>query len=351
MAVRTPSTSPPPAPPTEECPPSLCPFYNFQKLNPHFRFMYPGFDRDDIYIMVEDEFYAVAKTFTQHLHHAEYVRLKSLAKERVAASTSATSYTNTITRPIDSITKMRAETKKRKDAEVRDARTKSALQQLRNPAGVPRQKSSSSDSEGFLDVDDDGAHWKGTALQGLMSRGPQNQHTSLIGLQGVKSSTRAAAGYSKAQNHNRPANNPAIKTFDLAPKPPAKEERKRRLPETTEPSTDEGSDTDDLDAPVSRRPASKPAAEPPPSLSYRPPPRSTKPPSLTRTIHLPHPLPTKPSKLSPQSKSPPSRQPFLHQTEAARRRRMKARLAREQEELRNKGGVGGDVDEIPVFLV
>jgi len=41
-----------------------------------------GYDQDDKWVMVEDEFLETAKLFTRHLHHAEYQRLKLLAKER-----------------------------------------------------------------------------------------------------------------------------------------------------------------------------------------------------------------------------------------------------------------------------
>lgn len=59
-ANRTPSTSPPPHPPSLPSP------------------MRP--DRtDDTWIMVEDELFSTAQLFTQHLHHAEYMRLKKLA--------------------------------------------------------------------------------------------------------------------------------------------------------------------------------------------------------------------------------------------------------------------------------
>ncbi|KAL2021348.1 hypothetical protein VTK56DRAFT_7319 [Thermocarpiscus australiensis] len=64
-AVRSPSTSPPPEPLKEE-------------------FMIEGFDHDDKYRMVEDEFRAVAGEFTKHLHAAEYQRLKNLAKSQNA---------------------------------------------------------------------------------------------------------------------------------------------------------------------------------------------------------------------------------------------------------------------------
>ena len=46
--------------------------------------MIEGVDYDDMYRMVEDEFLAVAKDFTRHLHAAEYQRLKGLAKSQNA---------------------------------------------------------------------------------------------------------------------------------------------------------------------------------------------------------------------------------------------------------------------------
>ncbi|KAL9059594.1 MAG: hypothetical protein Q9162_001099 [Coniocarpon cinnabarinum] len=58
--LRSPSTSPPPAPPDVE-------------------FMQDG---DEQWLMVEDEFLATAQTFTQHMHHAEYQRMKQLNKRK-----------------------------------------------------------------------------------------------------------------------------------------------------------------------------------------------------------------------------------------------------------------------------
>lgn len=44
--------------------------------------MVEGFDNDDRWRMVEDEFYSVASRFTAHLHTAQYRRLKDEAKKR-----------------------------------------------------------------------------------------------------------------------------------------------------------------------------------------------------------------------------------------------------------------------------
>lgn len=46
------------------------------------RFMIPGFQNDDRWRMVEDEFVAVAHKFTAHLHAAQYQRLKERAKQQ-----------------------------------------------------------------------------------------------------------------------------------------------------------------------------------------------------------------------------------------------------------------------------
>ncbi|TKX19788.1 hypothetical protein C1H76_7986 [Elsinoe australis] len=61
--TKTPSTSPPPAPPDQEP-------------------MREGYSADDVYMMVEDEFLSTAQLYTSHLHRAEYQRLKKLAKLR-----------------------------------------------------------------------------------------------------------------------------------------------------------------------------------------------------------------------------------------------------------------------------
>lgn len=64
--VREPSSSPPPAP----------------KGPPPVEYMKPGYDADDIWMMVEDEFYSTAQLYTEHLHQAEYARLKKLHRSR-----------------------------------------------------------------------------------------------------------------------------------------------------------------------------------------------------------------------------------------------------------------------------
>lgn len=209
--------------------------------------MHEGLDRDDIYIMVEDEFQAVAKQFTQHLHHAEYVRLKNLAKTRNESTII------TISRPTDSITAMREETKRRKDHEAKAAKQKSALAQLKAEAAAKRPKTGS-EEESDADVTKDDTPWAGTTLQGLMtSPSTSRQQMSLTGLQGVMSSTRAAAGFTKPD-----ARRTELKTFDISPDVAAKDPPLRN-PATTlhsavateaEDDATASDEDDDLDAPV-----------------------------------------------------------------------------------------------------
>ena len=345
---RTPSTSPPPAPPSHEYAKPPQPIHTTNQLL--FSLMQDGLDGDDIYIMVEDEFHAVAKMFTQHLHHAEYVRLKNLAKGRT------TSTVSTISRPTDSITAMRNETKKKKEAESRDIRTNAALQQIKSGATRP-----ASDDSGLSDVDVDveDTHWRGTALQDLMTLSPTKNQISLTGLHGVKSSTRAAAGYSKAESM---PSQPRVKAIDLGPK---SVEPSSSKPTLSEDSTLDESSTDDLDAPMEKslHKASKRSRMPVSRTPKMPPPN----PSSSRLKHdrdsNSYPTPDSDSDSSPgstQNSHDRARHVQVAQSEAARRR-LKARMAgrdTEREKHTRAGSRGGDrglananANDIPVFLV
>lgn len=205
--------------------------------------MHEGLDRDDIYIMVEDEFQAVARSFTQHLHHAEYVRMKDRAKDRNASAI------NTISRPTDSITTMRAETRKKKEAEAKAIKQRKALDQIKGQAGRPRTGSEDDSSEPEAANDDD--PWVGTTLQGLMTSPGRNQ-TSLTGIEGVRSSTRAAAGYLKVEAQSTQG----ARTFDVASsKAVTVRDKSSAPPELVHDGNDAttSEDDDDLDAPVIRK--------------------------------------------------------------------------------------------------
>lgn len=128
--------------------------------------------------MVEDEFYAIAQTFTQHLHYAEYIRRKKDAKAQSAAKIGA------IERPTDGKTPMSKELQRKKEAEARAARQKAGVEEV-----------ASQDDNDDTDDDDDDT-WAGTHLHGLMTS--PSKPRSLLGSHMLKSSTRAAAGFGQA---------------------------------------------------------------------------------------------------------------------------------------------------------
>ncbi|KAL1971271.1 hypothetical protein VTN77DRAFT_223 [Rasamsonia byssochlamydoides] len=171
---RSPSSSPIRQPPTEE-------------------FLREGFDNDDMYIMVEDEFYAVAQTFTRHLHHAEYVRRRKQAKLENATAI------KDLARPTDGKTVMRKETKKQKESEELASRQRKGLDETRGKRPRVDSEEEASDLDEEEDRDDD--PWVGTSLHSLMTSPRKSR--SLVGLQGIKSSTRAAAGYRQAGSNGK----------------------------------------------------------------------------------------------------------------------------------------------------
>ena len=349
--------------------------------------MLEGLDADDGYIMVEDEFYATAKTFTQHLHHAEYQRLKNSAKMKSASAMS------NIMRATDSITAMREETKKKKEAELKAMKHKAALEKIKALGGSKRLRTGDSDSnsESDLETTKNDDPWVGTNLQSLMVN-PSKNGTSLTGLDRIKSSTRAAAGYSKPDHQP----NRTSKPLGLAA--PRAIPSKRAAPEQSEQEDDDeataSEDDDDLDAPVlyrkaqttvqSKLPASHPQREPTPHTSAKQvnfksrkpqPPEPTLPPLLTskpkrndqpQSMSKPNPRSSSSTTTSTSTKSilKPAKalpdfdvyddlplQPVV-QSEASKRRlkRMAELKAGVKNEGSNPTGTG-NINEIPIFLV
>lgn len=200
--------------------------------------MVDGLDNDDIYIMVEDELLSVAQSFTQHLHHAEYVRLKNLAKSQNASAI------KDISSPTDSRVKMREELKKKKVAEARATKQSAILDALGAKEGT--DKLADMDSE--LDDDTDNEPWTGTSLQGLMT-GSRRSKQSLTNITGAKSGTRAAAGFARTRVKASPerAIQSAVSIHGY--------NDRRHLPSVAEErlSETDDEDDDDLDIPVSRR--------------------------------------------------------------------------------------------------
>ncbi|EGD86009.1 uncharacterized protein TERG_02275 [Trichophyton rubrum CBS 118892] len=177
---RTPSTSPVREPPSEEL-------------------MINGLDADDQYIMVEDEFLSTARSFTAHLHRAEYTRKRKKAKTENASKVMRM----TQRRPTDPKMSMNNATKKSIQRESSNMQRLEALEKMKEDAGRPQVDDSDmeeTDDEdiGMSDEDRDDDPWVGTSLQALMVTAKQSR--PLMGLQGIKSSTKAALGYSRPAN-------------------------------------------------------------------------------------------------------------------------------------------------------
>lgn len=140
--------------------------------------MVEGIQHDDGWVMVEDEFYAVAQAFTQHLHHAEYLRRRKEVKAEHAAGMKE------IERPTDNRTPLPNEVERKREAEALRERQKAGLAQI-GDAGVDEK-----------DEDEDDERWAGTQLHNLMTSPRKTR--SLAGVYAPKSSTRAAAGFGQA---------------------------------------------------------------------------------------------------------------------------------------------------------
>lgn len=271
--------------------------------------------------MVEDEFLSTARTFTAHLHHAEYQRLKRLSKTRP----------QTTNRPVDSITKMREETKRQKEAEARDKRMQSVLGKL-NGAGDARNGSEESDLEDLEEERGD-APGVGTELAQLMKQSSRKNLTSLSGLNAVKSSTRAAAGFERAKPQSEERSQTRSNIFKEFSRP--KEAAKATVEVKEEEPETEDEDSDDLDAPTVRRPA-----KPTQPVKRKEVLRDQEPKNLTKPS-LPTPDAPQPGRLRSPSTSPirKSREAILE------------RLKRRERERKEKEKKVLDIDEIPVFLV
>lgn len=138
--------------------------------------MIDGFNNDDCYRMVEDEFLDVAKEFTQHLHAAEYQRMKKAARAQNAATISS------ISRPVS--TKMPDQTKRKVESIARAKKQAESITKLRG--NQPRELGD--------DSDEAPGPWIGTALHGLMEK-PRASATSLTDISEIHSSSKAAAGH------------------------------------------------------------------------------------------------------------------------------------------------------------
>lgn len=170
--------------------------------------------------MVEDEFFAIAQSFTQHLHYAEYVRRRQEVKAENAAAIGE------IERATDGRTPMPKELQRKKEAEALATRQKAGVEQI---AG----------QEDKEDTDNYDDRWAGTHLHGLMTS--PRKVRSLVGVHAVKSSTRAAAGFAQASGLNGSQSQMASTSHSLPPSGVVEAYRIEIDEETT------SSEDDDLD--------------------------------------------------------------------------------------------------------
>jgi hypothetical protein len=127
--------------------------------------------------MVEDEFYAMAQTYTQHLHYAEYLRRRKQVKIDNSANLEG------IERPTDNRTSLPKHVEKQREIEALRERQKNGLAHL-------------VDEKAHEVDDEDDQRWAGTHLHGLMTSPCKAR--PLTGAHTFKLSTQAAAGYKQA---------------------------------------------------------------------------------------------------------------------------------------------------------
>lgn len=218
--------------------------------------MREGLAADDIWIMVEDEFLATARLFTQHLHHAEYKRLRNLVKSQNA------SVIQSIARPIDITARLSTEARLRLQASVKSKAQQEALDDMAT--------STKSTTHGAnTEEDEDNEPWsRDSTLAGLMA--PSRElSTRLASLVGTRSNTRAAAGFTKAKAPSLRTPGPRLVKPELEAQ--LSTDKNRPLDgkpdvagvEITGSSPEGGDDGDenDLDAPAYAEPRSPRVAE------------------------------------------------------------------------------------------
>ncbi|KAL9622597.1 MAG: hypothetical protein Q9160_003094 [Pyrenula sp. 1 TL-2023] len=166
-ASRTPSTSPPPIPPAED-------------------YMRSGYDKDDGWMMVEDEFYSIAQEFTLPLHRQEYERLKLKARDEGLNVRDIARSTNMLA--------MREELQRKTEAAALRKKHKRTFDGIKSRLLGGSGSDEDADEDAVSDEEDD--PWYGTTLHGLMTS-PRKIEKALVGLEKVQSNTRAAAGFSQ----------------------------------------------------------------------------------------------------------------------------------------------------------
>jgi hypothetical protein len=195
--------------------------------------MRPGLEQDDIWVMVEDEFLSTAHLYTSHLHKAEYLRLKKLARAQNASTI------QNIARPVDDRTEQSMESRRKMEGATQRIMGERAMRNLQGDMQLMGRGE---------DEDEEEDPWmRDPRLKGLMTQ--RENSTQLSKIAGIRSKTRASAGYAQASQLQ--VTNREVDNMDEAEVPV------RRAP--VKPKTisvdqtvdeDEDSDSDDLGGPA-----------------------------------------------------------------------------------------------------
>ncbi len=169
--------------------------------------------------MVEDEFHSVAQTFTQHLHHAEYQRLKKKARDAAPPTFQPTEH-------------MRVEVKNKLEARLLRAKQKDAVGSITNGVNLSAEE----------DEEQKDDPWLGTSLAGLMTDANNQKRTALVGLEKIQSATRAARGFGRGTGDSPAGRKEKMSVFDIFGA--QRRSKEDGVGEQEHPSCD-----DDLDAP------------------------------------------------------------------------------------------------------
>ncbi|ROV90667.1 hypothetical protein VPNG_10116 [Cytospora leucostoma] len=168
--TEAPGRSPSPSPPPEPIPEI---------------FMIEGFDNDDQWRMVEDEFYAVAGHFTAHLHAVQYRRLREEARNQ------NNNALRTIARPVTA--PPTSHVKRRQAALALATAQRQGIRTAMSRINVE-------DTED----EDDEIQWKGTHLAGLMSS-PRKKAPPLASMSTAFGVSRAAVSSSQGRHLGSPS--------------------------------------------------------------------------------------------------------------------------------------------------
>lgn len=146
--------------------------------------MRPGFAADDIFMMVEDEFYSTAQLYTGHIHHAEYTRLKKLHRSRGQETLAG------LGRGTDGKTEQSKALRMKMESLELAKKQKQTLRKLR------ADEASGSDEADGSEAEDE--YMQDPTLSGLMKASQMAPSQDLSGLVNPKANTRAAASYSQS---------------------------------------------------------------------------------------------------------------------------------------------------------